>query len=186
MDITIQKAALGVLIYFFILTFMLCFNALFEAKVYRRNGSSRKFFHSKNYPEDYILPHRKIRKLFKMKHEMIPKWMYVRLLLVVPYVGIFLLACVIVVIVLLLGDVEVFIQTIKVLWYFYRIVLVGSLAHYLFSIFKNTDCKQMKKDMQEAFSTKNKPSLREMIKTEKRAREFLKEQEKERENKKKR
>lgn len=108
---------------------------------------------------------------------MIPKWMYFRLLLVFPYVGIFLLACVIVVIVLLLGDVEVFIQTFKVLWYFYISLFCCSGAHYLFSIFKNTDYKQMKKDMQEAFSTKNNPSLREIIRTEKRAREFLKEQE---------
>ncbi len=176
MDI-IQKAALGALLLFFLFTFSMCFNAIFMAKMYRLNGSSRKFFHSKHYPEDYILPHRKIRKLFKMKHEMIPKWMYFRLLLVFPYVGIFLLACVIVVIVLLLGDVEVFIQTFKVLWYFYISLFCCSGAHYLFSIFKNTDYKQMKKDMQEAFSTKNKPSLREIIRTEKRARQFLKEQE---------
>ncbi len=178
----LPKAAFGVLCYFFILTFMLCFGSIGEAKLYRRNGSSRAFKHSKHYPEDYILPHRKIRKLFKMKHEMIPKWMYFRLLLVFPYVGIFLLSCVIVVIVLLLGDVEVFIQTIKVLWYFYIASFGCSIAHYLFSILKNADYEQMKKDMQEAFSTKNEPSLREIIRTEKRAREFLKEQE----NKKKR
>ncbi len=185
MDI-IHKAALGALLLFFLFTFSMCFNAIFMAKVYRLNRSGRQVFHSKNYPEDYILPHRKIRKLFKMKHEMIPKWMYFRLLLVFPYVGIFLLACVIVVIVLLSGDVEVFIQTSKVLYYFYITLLGCSLAHYLFSIFKNTDYKQMKKDMQEAFSTKNKRSIKDTIRIRKQAKQFLKAQEKERENKKKR
>lgn len=177
MDVNIQKATLGVLSWFFIQTLMLCFNAIFLAKVYRRNGSSRQFFHSKHYPEDYILPHTKIRKLFRMKKEMIPKWMYVRLLLVFPHVGIFLLACVIVVIVLLSGDVEVFIQTIKVLWYFYIALLGFSLAHYLFSILKNADYKQMKKDLQEAFFTKNKRSIKDTIRIRKQAKQFLKEQE---------
>lgn len=176
------KAALGVLGCFFIHTLFLCLGAIIEAKLYRRNGSQRQFKHSKHYPEDYILPHIKIRKIFRMKHEMIPKWMYFRLLLVFPYVCIFLLTCVIVVIVLFLGNVEVFIQTIRLLYYFYIFMLAGSIIHYLFSILRNTDYKQMKKDMQEEFSAKNKRGIKETIRIERQAKQFLKEQE----NKKKR
>ena len=117
-----------------------------------------------------------------MKHEMIPKWMYFRLLLVFPYVCIFLLTCVIVVIVLFLGNVEVFIQTIRLLYYFYIFILASSIIHYLFSILRNTDYKQMKKDMQEEFSAKNKRGIKETIRIERQAKQFLKEQE----NKKKR
>lgn len=167
---------------FLVFTLLLCLGAIIEARLYRHNAPFSSFKHGKRYPEDYVLPHIKIRKIFRMKHEMIPKWMYFRLLLVFPYVGIFLLTCVIVVIVLFLGNVEVFIQTIRLLYYFYIFMLAGSIIHYLFSILRNTDYKQMKKDMQEGFSAKNKRGIKETIRIERQAKQFLKEQE----NKKKR
>lgn len=178
----LQKETLGMLGSFLVFTLLLCLGAIIEAKLYRHNAPFSSFKHSKRYPEDYILPHRRIRKLFRMKHEMIPKWMYVRLLLVFLYVGVFLISSIIVAVVMLAAVSEVVEQTMKILWCFYLFLFAGSIVHYFFCILRNADYKKMKKELQEAFNTKNKHGVKETIRIERQAKQFLKEQE----NKKKR
>lgn len=44
----------------------------------------------KYYPKGYIMPNRKIRKIFKLKKQEIPKWLYFDLLLSFVYILLFL------------------------------------------------------------------------------------------------
>jgi len=48
-------------------------------------------YHREYYPKDYIMPGRKIRKIFHLGKREIPKWTYWHLLLALVYVGLFVL-----------------------------------------------------------------------------------------------
>ena len=46
-------------------------------------------YHREYYPKDYIMPGRKIRKIFQLGKREIPKWTYCHLLLALVYVTLF-------------------------------------------------------------------------------------------------
>ena len=46
-------------------------------------------YHKDYYPKDYIMPGRKIRKIFHLGKREIPKWIYGHLLLALVYVSLF-------------------------------------------------------------------------------------------------
>ena len=48
-------------------------------------------FHKKYYPNKYIMPSRRMRRLFKLRKREIPKWMYFEFYFSFVYIGLFVL-----------------------------------------------------------------------------------------------
>lgn len=49
-------------------------------------------YHRKYYPKRYIMPNRKVRKLFKLKKKEIPKWLYAELLMSIYFALLFIVS----------------------------------------------------------------------------------------------
>lgn len=76
-----------VILLFGILTLMgWCANAGTVKKLIKEIG-----YHKDYYPKDYIMPSRKIRKIFHLGKREIPKWIYWHLLLALVYVALFII-----------------------------------------------------------------------------------------------
>lgn len=48
-------------------------------------------FHKKYYPKRYVMPNRKMQKLYGLKKREIPKWLYAELFMSFVYVGFFVI-----------------------------------------------------------------------------------------------
>ena len=63
---------------------------LFIAIGARRVNRQLPGFHPKYYPDGYIIPHRRVRKILHLKNEMMPKWMYVYMLSFFVHIPLFI------------------------------------------------------------------------------------------------
>ncbi len=81
------KAMARVILWFAILSFMGWYaNSLSIRRIIKKVGIRIKF-----YPARYIMPSRKMRKIFKLDKKEIPKWMYFLLYLSFVYIILFLI-----------------------------------------------------------------------------------------------
>ena len=80
------KAMARVILWFAILSFMGWYaNSLSIRRIIKKIGIRIKF-----YPAHYIMPSRKMRKIFKLDKKEIPKWTYLSLYLSFVYIILFL------------------------------------------------------------------------------------------------
>ena len=80
------KAMARVILWFAILSFMGWYaNSLSIRRIIKKVGIRIKF-----YPAHYIMPSRKMRKIFKLDKKEIPKWTYLSLYLSFVYIILFL------------------------------------------------------------------------------------------------
>ncbi len=47
--------------------------------------------HQKYYPKKFIMPSRRMRKIFKLEKKMIPKWIYVQFIMSFVFIGLYVL-----------------------------------------------------------------------------------------------
>lgn len=77
----------SVILFFGILSFMGWYASIFPTK----RTIIKIGFHKKYYPKRYIMPNRKMRKLYGLKKREIPKWLYTELFMSFVYVGFFVI-----------------------------------------------------------------------------------------------
>lgn len=75
-----------IILMFGILSLMSSYGCVNSTKIMIKEiGINEKF-----YPQQYIMPHRKIRRIFNLKKREIPKWLYFQLFMSMVFVGLFL------------------------------------------------------------------------------------------------
>lgn len=75
--------------------FMMAFSIVCFMEWYSNAVSSKKNikeigFHKKYYPKKYIMPSRKMRKIFKLKKREIPKWIYMEFYISFIFLALFI------------------------------------------------------------------------------------------------
>ena len=88
MDLILGENTMGhyvVIMIFGILSFMGWYACVFTTKCLIQQGG----LHEKYWPKRYIMPNRKIRRLYGLKKREIPKWCYYQLILSFVYVALF-------------------------------------------------------------------------------------------------
>ena len=103
-------------------------NSLSIRRIIKRVGIRIKF-----YPAHYIMPSRKMRKIFKLDKKEIPKWMYFSLYLSFVYIILFLIF----VLYVLIDDELTILQ---VFLYGYGILIVANIWRFLLSCIKSDSC----------------------------------------------
>lgn len=78
-----------VILIFGILSFMGWYACVFTTKRLIKKGG----LHKKYWPKRYIMPNRKIRRLYNLKKREIPKWCYYQLILSFVYIFLFVISC---------------------------------------------------------------------------------------------
>lgn len=77
-----------VILIFGILSFMGWYACVFTTKRLIQQGG----LHEKYWPKRYIMPNRKIRRIFGLKKREIPKWCYNQLILSFVYIALFVIS----------------------------------------------------------------------------------------------
>ena len=80
-------------------------------------------FHKKYYPNKYIMPSRRMRRLFKLRKREIPKWMYFEFYFSFVYIGLFVLFSIL----YLCSDNKFLIA--QTFFWIYGIVMGGDMLH---------------------------------------------------------
>lgn len=75
--------------------FIMAFSTVCFMEWYANAVSSKKIikeigFHKKYYPKKYIMPSRKMRKIFKLKKQEIPKWIYMNFYISFIFLALFI------------------------------------------------------------------------------------------------
>ena len=86
-------------------------------------------FHRKYYPSKYVMPNRKIRKIFNLKKREIPKWVYKQLFMAVVYIGLFITFTVM----YLLSENKLFIA--QIFFRIYGLVMCGHMLYVMIFLF---------------------------------------------------
>lgn len=99
------------------------FIAWYLSAIQARKDLKSIHMHQKYYPKKFIMPGRRVRKIFKLEKKMIPKWIYVRFIMSFVFIGLYALF---IVLILVLKDkalvVDVFLEIgersvmVSVLW----------------------------------------------------------------------
>lgn len=78
----------SVILIFGIISFMGWYGCIFSTKKMIKEVG----FHEKNYPKRYIMPGRKMRRIFNLNKREIPKWMYYEFIMSFVYIILFMVS----------------------------------------------------------------------------------------------
>lgn len=115
----------SVILIFGLYSFMMWYGCVFTTKrMIQQLG-----FHRKHYPKGYIMPNRKIRRLFGLKKKEIPKWCHCELLMSFVYIALFLVST----LTYLLSDDKLFIAQLFI--WIYCILIGADALHVVVCLF---------------------------------------------------
>lgn len=114
---------------FFILSFMLWYACVFTTKrLIERNEFSKK-----NYPKGYILPGRRMRKIFDLPHKRkIPKWCYYQLMISFVPIVLFLISTTLY---FSISDIRLKFFIAQLFWIIYWIVAGVDMTYFMVNAF---------------------------------------------------